>query len=307
MIAAISRGLLAFQRNQRGQIGFLMLLVLLWLWLLVAVVWNTGTQASTKVQTQNAADTAAYAAALQMSRGLNYIAATNELILRQASARTLYVATPLTWGLISREWAYWQSRLPLIAIVNPPLASLIQFKLGLEYGIGANHVMEYLTTVVPREGTVAMWSYSYNRIADIHGMQRQAVDGFPQAVREQVEAVRQASGIAIHVTQPGVPGNGQEYRLPVKDPSFTERLGVYYLLSQRVAKDREGYTSRLDGMFGGGLLDREFGEFRLRAQFAHVGQQAACAQRGMAVAGIDGGDQDGRRRIHGDGLRKSLS
>ena len=59
--------------------------------------------------------------------------------------------------------------------------------------------------------------------------------------------------------------------------------------------------ARSDGLgdFGGGLLDREFGQVGLRAQFAHVRQQAPRAQGGVAVPRVDRGDQDGGGEAHG--------
>ena len=42
------------------------------------------------------------------------------------------------------------------------------------------------------------------------------------------------------------------------------------------------------------LLEREFGQFRLPAQIAHVGEEAAGTHGGVAVPRVDGGEEDGR-------------
>lgn len=49
----------------------------------------------------------------------------------------------------------------------------------------------------------------------------------------------------------------------------------------------------IGGDIGGGLLEGELGERCLRPQVAHVGQQVPRAERGVAVAGVDGGDENG--------------
>ena len=53
------------------------------------------------------------------------------------------------------------------------------------------------------------------------------------------------------------------------------------------------------GDFGGGLLDGEFGEGGLGAEDAHIGEEAAGAEGGVAVARVDGGEEDGRMGWHG--------
>ena len=61
------------------------------------------------------------------------------------------------------------------------------------------------------------------------------------------------------------------------------------------------------GNFGGGLLEGEFEELGLGAEVAHVGEEIARAEGGVAVPRVDGGEEDficrHRTRFCGGGER----
>lgn len=94
-VFAAPRGLVAswfgrLHRNERGNLGVLMLFVIWALLAMIAMVWNTGEYATRKAAMQTAVDASAHAAVTHPTRALNILSATNLLICENASAEIFY-------------------------------------------------------------------------------------------------------------------------------------------------------------------------------------------------------------------------
>lgn len=70
----------AAHRDERGVLSFASLFAIIGLVIGFALVANIGRTVGTKLETQNAADAAAHAAAVELARGMNAVTATNHLI-----------------------------------------------------------------------------------------------------------------------------------------------------------------------------------------------------------------------------------
>lgn len=110
-------------RCQRGNVSLLVLFMGLVFYALAALAWNTGEITSAKIETQTAADSAAYSSAVWTSRAVNIVVATNMLALRDASAMGVAVA-----ALFEGAWVFgWQTYFFVQNIV--PLLSGLPFTL----------------------------------------------------------------------------------------------------------------------------------------------------------------------------------
>lgn len=92
-------------RDQRGALSVLLLLTVMSLVALVGLVYNAGEYPSRRRHVQTAADAAAHGAALWMARTSNIIAATNQLIVENASAEVIWKSTRDTIAAISARLA----------------------------------------------------------------------------------------------------------------------------------------------------------------------------------------------------------
>src|SRR5438552_813501 len=77
--------LLTLHRDDRGNIGILLLLTIWALVAILAFVWNTGEVAARKQNLQTAADTSAHSTATWISRSINLVTAQNMIISEDAS------------------------------------------------------------------------------------------------------------------------------------------------------------------------------------------------------------------------------
>ena len=73
-------------RCQRGNVTLLYLLFAIFLFVILALVWNTGRASTAALHAQMAADTSAYSAAVFTSRAVNIITGANMLILQNINA-----------------------------------------------------------------------------------------------------------------------------------------------------------------------------------------------------------------------------
>lgn len=85
-----------FHRDERGNMGVLMLLTVWALLLLVAMIWNTAEATTRRAHVQNAADATAHSAATWMARTTNLCSATNMMICENASAEIMLRAVQPT-------------------------------------------------------------------------------------------------------------------------------------------------------------------------------------------------------------------
>src|SRR5215204_6290893 len=67
----------SFARDEKGQISVLVVLGIVPFILLVAFVFNSGSQTSRRIEMQGAADAAAVASAVNVARGMNFIVLNN--------------------------------------------------------------------------------------------------------------------------------------------------------------------------------------------------------------------------------------
>ena len=75
----------SFARDETGQISVLVVLGIIPFILLVAFVFNSGTQTSRKIEMQGAADAAAVASAVNVARGMNFIVLNNNAMAEMLS------------------------------------------------------------------------------------------------------------------------------------------------------------------------------------------------------------------------------
>lgn len=103
MIRRILHPLLRLHRDDRGNLGILLLIIVMLLVGLIGMVWNTGEVAAKRQQMQSAADAAAHSAATWTSRCINLMAAQNMLICQDASEQTIWQAIPPTDERVRRR------------------------------------------------------------------------------------------------------------------------------------------------------------------------------------------------------------
>jgi len=89
LLAPPVRGLLHVHRDEGGNFGIFLLLIIWALLLLIAMVWNTAEASTRRAHIQNASDTSAHAFATWMIRVTNQEAATNMAMSENASAENL--------------------------------------------------------------------------------------------------------------------------------------------------------------------------------------------------------------------------
>ena len=75
-----ARGIKSFHQDERGMITWAFMVIVLFLLVLSGFVYNAGNTINRKIETQNAADAAAYTGTLWTARYMNSITATNHLI-----------------------------------------------------------------------------------------------------------------------------------------------------------------------------------------------------------------------------------
>jgi hypothetical protein len=81
-------------RNDRGNMGTLLLLTIFALVGILALVWNSADIGTRRENVQTAADSTAHSSAVWMSRTLNAVAAQNMVMSQDASAETIWRAVP---------------------------------------------------------------------------------------------------------------------------------------------------------------------------------------------------------------------
>ena len=121
-----------FHHNERGNVTVIMMGLVLLFYGLTSSVINTGTVVSEKIQLQTAADTAAYASALHLSRETNLVTAANIAITLNASAQGVNAAVFLGWPIgVGQLAAHIAKAGQYISEASKAIASLF----GAPYGI----------------------------------------------------------------------------------------------------------------------------------------------------------------------------
>src|SRR5262245_32241268 len=75
----------SFARDETGQISVLVVLGVIPFVLLVAFIFNSGSQTSRRIEMQGAADAAAVASAVNVARGMNFIVLNNNAMAEMLS------------------------------------------------------------------------------------------------------------------------------------------------------------------------------------------------------------------------------
>ena len=116
-VPAATREGARLHRCQRGNVSLLVLFMGLVFYAVIAMTWNTGEVTAAKIETQTAADSAAYTSAVWTSRAVNVVAATNQLALRDASALGVAVAVGIEgiWILAWEIYYFAQYIAPLFS------------------------------------------------------------------------------------------------------------------------------------------------------------------------------------------------
>jgi hypothetical protein len=103
MIRWIHNLAVRIHRDERGNLGILLLMCIVALSALIGFVWNTGEYVTRRRHAQLAADAAAHGAALWTSRTTNLVSATNMLISENGSAQVIWSAVSPTATSIEKR------------------------------------------------------------------------------------------------------------------------------------------------------------------------------------------------------------
>ena len=240
-IAMLKRILQQLHRDDRGNLGVLLLLTILPMVGLLGMIWNTGTVASRKIQLQAAADTAAYSAATWTSRANNVITGANMVMLRCASANVLAMSALETDTVVGLRL----TKMMAAAVEGLPVTAPLVAKLGKEI----KDLVEFGRKTLPAVRGIGKLN---RRIKDLYRFEDAVVKGTPKLVERQRQSLEGYFQCQLYVTQPVHRGNTSEaVTPPVKQSNL---LITSELLQARVLKDRMGWSPHLRKIFLGGAL-----------------------------------------------------
>ncbi|MEO0631491.1 MAG: pilus assembly protein TadG-related protein, partial [Planctomycetota bacterium] len=196
---------------QRGSVSLFVLFMGLAMYAIVAMVWNTGAVAERKVETQTAADSAAYAAATWHSRAINVINATNQQILRDASTLT-FLYTMSMWqryAWLQIVGVRVQGALDVasgLTSLNPIVAAIGVVKLE-----SADEQEDTLKSIMAETGTpTAMLSQAVmikSHLQQLYEYQRAWVDKVPGLIEQQTALLEDYYDCDITVSSAAGPGS----------------------------------------------------------------------------------------------------
>jgi hypothetical protein len=185
-------------RSQRGNIAVLFLFLGLVFYGLMAMVWNTGKIASAKIETQTAADAAAYSSAVWTSRVMNLTVATNMLILRNGSAHIAGAAadaTEIGFQIALTAYLFYHTALCTSRCVRPPPVFFDPVCFAqcytprvLNYSWAQAALQQFAATA--RSGIDAYRSRKFlKRIDELYQFQQDLIDAVGKAIDEQRQAM----------------------------------------------------------------------------------------------------------------------
>ena len=182
-------------RRERGSMSVFFLLISIVFYATTAKVWNTGTVLSGKIHAQNAADAAAYTAAMWNSRAMNMVTSANMLILRNASAQVNAQAAVTMMSVVPGNWAQAQAACggsgPCLAAVNAQIAQ------------ESPHFAQF----VQRHGIPAAEALADQRflrnIDELHRFQREWIEQVPATIEAERAKLEAYYGVQIRLTRPG--------------------------------------------------------------------------------------------------------
>src|SRR5262245_50617175 len=126
MREVLQKRLVAFHRDEGGQIIFLVLFSLFALVCLIALVVNTGDQITHKMEMQNAADAVAVSGANWVARGMNVISMNNVamtdilavIVIAKSLSQTAKIALPIANAQIAVAEGMMASALPPVQVAG---------------------------------------------------------------------------------------------------------------------------------------------------------------------------------------------
>jgi hypothetical protein len=227
-VAEGARQLGRLHRSQRGNIAVLFLFLGIVFYCLMAMVWNTGKITSAKIETQTAADAAAYSSAVWTSRVMNMTVATNMLILRNASAHIAAAAAAITETgfqyALTMYLIYRAGRCaldcpaPPPVFVNPVCYAACYGRAVLNYSWAQAALQQVAGTA--RVGINAYHSRKLlNRIDGLYKLQQDLITAAGKAIEEQRKAMEDYYDCDIYLMgwdPSGQAVSGDKIRPPLK-------------------------------------------------------------------------------------------
>ncbi len=243
-------------RDERGNIGVLLLLTIMALVALLGLLWNTGETATRRQHVQTAADTTAHSASTWISRTLNAVTAQNMLICQDASAETIWRAVPPTSQWLRDE-------------LNRELAEVQQMIAGNDpnFAAGRQRILDALAGVDNRYQLIqASWDAVNAQAANVEISDPQQRQQFLDRVRQAGEAIRWIQNTYVDgqpggPRRPGPPGpNGEGLRQLVANwkmhPSNLAELNMILQAIQQELAVLDAFDQRTRPGLGADVPDR---------------------------------------------------
>lgn len=212
------RALSRVHRRTRGSVNIFFLVMMIVLYACSAMVFNTGYVIAGRLQAQNAADSAAYTAAMWNSRCMNVVTATNMLILRNAAAHVSATGV-LTVG--STVPAIWAARINSAPTPAERAARLAQ------RAVEFPHWQAFMADRFPTAAAALADQRYLRRIDELYAFQRQWIEATPGIIEQERVKLEQYHGMRIRVTRP-LDGGGtvRPPLVPGNPAAFTRVLSL---------------------------------------------------------------------------------
>lgn len=188
-------------RDERGLVVVLFVLVAVIFALLIALNWNTGRMVTARLRTQAAADQGALAAATWQSRTLNMVTATNMLILRNASALVSARASMAVANGVREEW-----QAALDACGDAPSGPCAQDILNRVLRNPDNEIgpyTQFLAQTVQHANVALENGVFTRRIEDLFEFQERLIESLPEVIEDQRQAIEEFHGLELVLAVPG--------------------------------------------------------------------------------------------------------
>jgi hypothetical protein len=212
------RAIARMHRRSQGSVNIFFLIIMIVLYACAAMVFNTGYVIAGRLQAQNAADSAAYTAAMWNSRCMNVVTATNMLILRNAAA---HVAATGAVAVGSTVPSIWNARINSAPTPAERAARLAQRAVEFPYW------QRFMSERFPTAAAAVADQRFLRRIDELYAFQRQWIDQTPILIEQERVKLEQYYGMRIRLTRP-IDGAGtvRPPLVPGTPVSFTRVLAL---------------------------------------------------------------------------------
>jgi hypothetical protein len=279
-------------RDERGSMSIVSVFAVLFLVMLLGMVMNVGRHVDGKLQMQNAADSAAYSGGVVLSRGMNTLAFTNNLlcevfavtaILREARDENSASYTPsilAAWNKVAPVFS--SSRFPRFAA----LGRAIQQKVPLEQNM-VNNYSTWAKSVCDQVLPLMEQILSQELIPQY---QRAVLVAFPEIAQEAAQQTASRNGTPDHGRGPmfgvlwradampvGVGESGyspEERTLPVVDPEL-DSVSNQAEYVQTAVRQRWDLSHHYLNEWNANLLSG-FDQYARMSQFAGLWRSFTC-------------------------------